>query len=134
MPDRILIVEDEDSSRFAIQDYFRSCGYVVDGAADRREAEAKLADHRYSLVITDLRLGGTPNQEGLDVISSVRSLCSSARIFLLTAFGSPEVERQALSRGADRLLEKDMPLAEIARIALDTLSGRHDDAALTGGE
>ena len=121
MPDHILIVEDEESSRFAIQDYFRSFGYEVDGAADKDQAEAKLAVCSYSLVITDLRLGCGPNREGLEVVSSVRARCPSARVIMLTAFGSPEVEEEALGRGADHFLHKDRPLAELARIALDIL-------------
>ncbi len=118
----ILIVEDEDSTRFAMQDYFRSLGHDVDGAADRHEAEAKLASGSYHLVITDLRLGRRPNLEGLEVVRFARERSHSTKVIVLTAFGTPEAEKEAHRRGVDRFLHKDMPLAEVAKIALEALA------------
>ena len=118
---RILIVEDEDSTRFAMRDYFRSLGHEADGAEDRAEAEAKLVSARYGLVITDLRLGRHPNREGLEVVSFSKQHCASTPVIILTAYGTPDAEKDARRRGADRFLHKDRPLAEVARIALEAL-------------
>ena len=120
-PAAILIVEDEDSTRFAVQDYFRSLGHEVDGAADRREAEAKIASRRYALVITDLRLGHRPNREGLEIVTLARERHPGTRVIVLTAFGTPQAEEEARRRGADRFLHKDRPLAEVARAAREVL-------------
>jgi DNA-binding response OmpR family regulator len=110
-------VDDEEPILFAMREYFATKGYVVDCARETHEAEALLSQNRYSLAILDLRLSGTQGAEGLDVIELVRAMCPQARIILLTAYGSTEIEIEARRRGADAFLHKPKPLSEVARIA-----------------
>lgn len=109
----ILIVEDEASAAFAMEEYFRSLSYAVDCVLDKDEAKRLLAERRYKVVITDLRLSGTGSTEGLEIIDSLRG---RARSILLTAFASPEIESQARACGVDVFLQKPQPLSEVAEI------------------
>ena len=68
-PGRLLIVDDEAAIRFALSDYFRECGWQVDAAAEKEEAEALLAHTEYAVVIADLRLTGIYGVEGLDIVT-----------------------------------------------------------------
>jgi DNA-binding response OmpR family regulator len=113
---RILIVDDEETILFALREYFTNFGYQVDCAREIEEAEALLAFVQYQVVMADLRLTGSHGAEGLEIIGYVRERCPWTRIILLTAYGSPEVEAEALRRGADAFLHKPKPLAEVARI------------------
>ena len=116
---RLLVVDDEAAIRFALSDYFRECGWEVDAAAEKEEAEALLAHTEYAVVIADLRLTGIYGVEGLDIIQWSRHLRPETRVVLLTGYGTPEIESEARRRGADALLHKPLPLPELERIVAE---------------
>jgi len=113
---RMLIVDDEESTLVAMQEYFESLGCEVEVALDARQAEKKLRSGTYAVIITDLRLHKGPNADGLDVVQSARSRFPRSRIVVLTAVGSG-LENIALRRGADAFVYKPMSLALLARLA-----------------
>ena len=115
---RILVVDDEPPILFALRDYFQGSGYEVDCASELEEAQALLAEEAsYDLVIADLRLDAWSGTSGLELIRDVRDRCARSRILFLTAYGSPEIEAEALRRGADVFLHKPVALPELAIIA-----------------
>jgi ActR/RegA family two-component response regulator len=115
---RLLVIDDEETILRALQRYFRRIGYTVDCARELEEAEALATHVAYTLVIADLSLSGT-GVEGLEILRYLRSTSPNARVILLTAYGSPAVEREAHRRGAHALLHKPRPLADIARLAAE---------------
>jgi DNA-binding response OmpR family regulator len=117
----ILIVDDEETILFAIGQYIIALGCTVDTARELEEAQALLSNVRYHLVVADLRLSGIHGSEGLDLVSMVRECCPSTRVIVLTAYGSAELQQEALRRGADAVLHKSMPLAEVAETAIKLL-------------
>jgi two-component system, NtrC family, response regulator AtoC len=120
MKPRILVVDDEEPILFAIREYFET-RFDIDCARELEEAEALLSHVRYALLIADLRLTGIHSSEGLELIRFARDRSPWTRIVLLTSYGSPELENEAVSRGVDAFLQKPMPLADLARIAADLI-------------
>jgi len=118
---RILIVDDEELIVQAMKKYFAGLGYDVDSAFELEEAQAMLANNRYQLVIADLRLTGVGGVEGLQIVSDVRQRYSDARVILLSAYGTPEIERESYQRGADAFLHKPKAMMEIAQVAVSLL-------------
>lgn len=112
---RILVVEDEESILFALERYLGTRGYAVEGAQDLDGARGKLECNNYDVVIADLRLG-VDGTEGLEVLSAARAHNSAVRMILLTAYGSPEIEAEAMRRGAYAILRKPIPLPDIAQV------------------
>lgn len=117
----ILVVDDEQSILFALEDYFSAQGCTVDCARELEEAQALLSNIRYELVLCDLRLSGLHSAEGLDLVSFVRERCPATRVVVLTAYGSPEIQAEAYRRGVDAFLNKSTPLAKVAVVAMETL-------------
>lgn len=117
----ILVVDDEESILFAIEQYILAQDCTVDCAREIEEAQALLDNIRYDLVIADLRLSGIHGAEGLDLVSLVRACCPKTRIIVLTAYGSADVAQEALRRGADAFLHKSTALSEVARVAMQVL-------------
>jgi DNA-binding response OmpR family regulator len=115
VPHRILVVDDESTIRFALREFLLANGYLVDCASEREEAEALIANVEYAAVIADLRLLGSDSREGLDVIAAARDRSRCTRIVLLSAYGSAALEAEAHGLGADLVLRKPRPLADIAR-------------------
>jgi DNA-binding response OmpR family regulator len=120
-PERILIVDDEDLIVGAMRRYFQGLGYIVDSAFELEEAQALLANNKYDLVIADLRLTGIGGVEGLEIVADVHQKCVDTRVILLSAFGTPEIERESYNRGADAFLHKPKAMMEIAQVAKSLL-------------
>jgi DNA-binding response OmpR family regulator len=118
---RLLIVEDEMAILNALALYFGNQGYAVDTALERADAESLLAQGRYDAVLADLRLGGSSDTGGLELVSQARALCPGIRIVLLTAYGSAEIEQEAWRRGIDAFLHKPQPLSAIAGVVASLL-------------
>jgi DNA-binding response OmpR family regulator len=121
---RILIVDDEELIVIAMRRYFEGMGYTVDAAHELEEAQALLAHRRYDLVIADLRLTGIGGVEGLQIVSDVHQRYADTRVILLSAFGTPEIERESYNRGADAFLHKPKAMMEIASVAMNLLDQR----------
>ena len=120
--ERILIVDDEELIVLAMRRYFEGMGYHVDSAHELEEAQALLANRVYDLVIADLRLTGIGGVEGLQIVADVHQRSASTRVILLSAFGTPEIERESYNRGADAFLHKPKAMMEIANVAMNLLS------------
>lgn len=112
----VLIIEDEESIRFSMSEYFSLHGYEVDTAREWEDAEKLLQSKEFKAVIQDLRLGRNGNTEGLEMIRTIRAYNPKTRIIVLTAYGSAEMEEEARRCGADAFLRKPKPLSEVAQV------------------
>ena len=122
--ERILIVDDEELIVMAMRRYFEGLGYTIDSAHELEEAQALLANRPYDLVIADLRLTGIGGVEGLQIVSDIHQRCADTRVILLSAYGTPEIERESYNRGADAFLHKPKSMMEIANVAINLLDQR----------
>jgi DNA-binding NtrC family response regulator len=113
---RLLIVDDEESICFSMSEYFSLHGYKVDTAREVEEAEKLLEATQYRVVIQDLRLSMKRDADGLEMIRLVKEQNPEARIIVLTAYGSAEMEDEARRCGADAFLRKPKPLSQVAQV------------------
>lgn len=113
---RLLVVDGEESICFSMEEYFSMHGYHVDTAQELGEAERLVEETDYDVVIQDLRLGPALKPDGLEMIKFIRRHNTHTRIIVLTAYGSPEIEREALQNGADAFLRKPKPLSHVAQV------------------
>lgn len=111
---RILIIEDDQEMRFLLKDLIEEQPeYEVEEVSDGAEAFPKLMGKDFDLIITDIRM---PGLSGLDIIPGLRNLQPGVSIIAITAFGSEEIQRKALARGAQAYLEKPVPLDRLRRL------------------
>jgi len=113
---RLLVVDDEESICFSMQEYFTHHGYNVETAKEVDQAERLIKAGKYEVIIQDLRLGTTKNPDGLDIIRLAHECSPDTRIVVLTAYGSAEVELEAKASGADAFLRKPQPLSQVAQV------------------
>ena len=134
LPQRILIVDDEEAILAAVKDYLESFDWSVDCARSVPEAHELIDGEPYSVVVADLRLSPTEAIGGLEVIARVRRECPGTRTLLLTAYGSSQVEAEARRLGVDAVLQKPQPLSELVKIvfALVTPAQRDRSPAREG--
>lgn len=121
---RMLVVDDERVITFALKSYFGKQGFEVDTATESEAALAMLTNYDYDIVIADLRLTGTTEEEGLEVVRLARARSAKTSIILLTAYRTPSLIERAQALGADVLLQKPKPLPELAQTVFALMESR----------
>jgi CheY-like chemotaxis protein len=69
---RVLVVDDDPTSRLTLQTVLQAGGYRVDSAASAAEAVGKLEEQEYQLVLSDLQMESP--EAGLKVIAHARMM------------------------------------------------------------
>jgi len=111
---RILVADDNDELRGAMQRLFRVLGYSVDAVSNGREAVEAAARQEYGLVLLDLQM---PEMNGLEAARSIRSDCpggARARIIGLSAEVAEFPSFKAA--GMDAYLRKPILLTDLIGI------------------
>src|ERR1039457_1833349 len=114
----VLLVEDNDATRFGLVRYFSKDGYEIREAADLAEAAIALASQRFDAVIMDINL---PDGNGIDFIDTIRSNDSTIPIIVITGAGNIQLAVQAMQRGADNFLTKPIDSAALVEFLRKTL-------------
>jgi DNA-binding response OmpR family regulator len=127
----MLVVDDRPTICFALGDYFGTRGWDVVCASNAAEAEALLEGRTFTVLIADLSLSAPGSTDGLELTRRVRRDWPRTRTIILTAYGTPEIERLARRIGVDAFLHKPAPLVELARVA-DALAERGDECSGQG--
>jgi len=116
---RILVVEDDEEMRSLLKDFIEAEGFEMDSVSNGSEAFRILVRELFDLVITDIRM---PGLTGLDILPGIKKLQPEAPIIVITAFGSEEVHRRAIERGATAYLEKPLHFHELKTMIHEIIS------------
>jgi len=81
---RVLLVDDDVTSRLTLQTVLEAGGYQVDAAASAAEAVGKLDDGEYELVLTDLFMESP--EAGLKVLAHARMMDYKPATALITTY------------------------------------------------
>jgi K+-sensing histidine kinase KdpD len=101
--DKLLLVDDDLNFMGLIQEILRIKGFAVDTAYNAEEALLMIQEKQYNLVILDLHL---PDMNGLEMLSSIKSIQPDILSIILTGYSSVENSVQSLNLGAFAYLEK----------------------------
>jgi diguanylate cyclase (GGDEF)-like protein len=103
---RVLLVEDNASSRLMLQSLLRSkCGHIVNSAKDGREALAMALEVMPQVVITDWIM---PEMDGLELCKALRAAewAKDIYILMLTSVESEDELVKAYEAGIDEYVNK----------------------------
>ena len=114
LPNRILVVDDEESMTAVLELILGQSGYEVVSAHSVAQATRVLNNRSFDLVITDLRL---PDGTGVDLITSIKRDSPNIEVILMTAFGSVDIAIDAIKRGAYYYLEKPYKPDQVLTLA-----------------
>jgi len=120
---RVLLVDDDPTSRLTLQTVLKAGGYNVDSAASAAEAVGKLDSKEYELVLSDLQMESP--EAGLKVIAHARMKDYKPATALLTTYQNG---RPTPTRHQNCLLIKpeDIPelLSKVAYLISDRATRR----------
>ncbi len=100
---RVLVVDDEEHYRSALERILVRVGHEVFTARDASEAIATVAAQPVDLVLCDYKM---PGINGLEVIRQIHELAPDLPCIVVTGYGTPETSIEALRAGAYWYLEK----------------------------
>ncbi len=105
---KILLVDDEEELRAGVRQYIalRFDADILE-AGDVPAALARAHEIRPDVVFLDIKM---PGMSGLDAIRTIKELCPSTRIVVVSAWKSAEVVSRAVSLGAEDYLDKPLSL------------------------
>jgi len=120
--ERILVVEDEPSTRLGLTELVRTWGFTADSAADGEEALQKITAFRPSIIISDLVM---PRMGGLELLRAIKDEGGDLTTVILTAQGTVETAVEAIKEGAYDYLTKPVEPQRL-KILLDKIVERQD--------
>ncbi len=120
----VLIVDDEPGIRTALTAHFTREGWQVTAASGLREAEYRLAQGEFDLLVSDVRL---PDGSGADLVP--QSSAARTPVVLLTAFGSVPEAVEAMRAGAGDYLTKPVAWSQLRPI-VERLAGQRRKGSL----
>jgi PAS domain S-box-containing protein len=111
----ILVVDDEPAILKLVKDILQPTGYLVNTAANGKEAMAALQGHPYDLVITDMVM---PQMGGMELVQYLRLNHPDTLVIVFTGFASYQDAVEAVKLGAFDYLPKPLQ-PEILRHAIE---------------
>jgi DNA-binding NtrC family response regulator len=116
----VLVVDDDPGIPRAMIKVLASEGMQVTGVSDPAVVVKKLADSqkRFDLLITDLRM---PTFSGRGVLALASAL-PELPVIIITAFGGPDIQAQALRLGAFAFLEKPVAAPQLIDVVKRALA------------
>ena len=101
----ILVIEDEEKYRRAIQLHLASCGHTVIPAGSAEEGIKRAGEA--DVILTDLKL---PGMTGLELLDAIHAQNMHTPVIVMSAFGTVEVAVDAMKKGAVDFLPKPFSL------------------------
>ena len=122
LPRRILIVEDNELARRQLQQVMQIDPELqVDVTGDGQQALKGLAEHDYSIVITDLRM---PHLDGMELIKEVQQRGLPVTVIVTTGHGSIDEAVRAIRMGAYDFLTKPIDVDNLRLVVRRALRER----------
>ncbi len=93
----ILIVDDEESVRDSLNNWFTDDGYYVKCADNAKRALSILENEDFNIVLADLKM---PGMDGLEMLRRIKTLKKDVIVIVMTAFATVDTAVKALKDGA----------------------------------
>jgi PAS domain S-box-containing protein len=113
---KILIIDDDHDDFLIISDYLKAIEtnrFSIDWCYNYPDAVSKIANKEHNIYFVDYRLGA---KTGLDLLRDAEALKCEEPIILLTGFGNPAVDNEAMRIGAmDYLIKAELTTEKLER-------------------
>ncbi len=106
----VLVVDDEEGIRKALERFLTRLGYQVVVAANATEALERLAADRPQTMLCDIRM---PDTSGVELLPKVLAQDPDLAVIMLTAIDEPRTAIECLKLGAYDYLIKPVDLDEL---------------------
>ncbi len=114
---RVLIVDDEEGFCWTLTKVLEDLNYMVLSAHTPAQA-LKLFQHDQpiGLALLDIRLSDSGGTEGLTLLEKFKALSPRMPVILMSAFGTPQLKREATRLGALEFLDKPFRVEKLLQL------------------
>ena len=107
---KILVVDDENYMREIVRHALEDTGFQVEEAADGKAALQMIRRYPYDVIVTDLRMPGSPGEK---ILEEALSIFPETIVIIMTGFGNIQTAVEAIRCGAYDYLPKPFQLDEL---------------------
>ena len=107
----LLVIDDDESVRSTLVEFFETFGFTARGASTATEGRRLAAEHAPDVVLLDLRL---PDADGVRALVALRADDPDLAVIVLTGYADVRTAVAAMKHGAADLLEKPVDLELLA--------------------
>ncbi|MBI2471707.1 MAG: response regulator [Planctomycetes bacterium] len=119
MKKKILLVDDEETLRWALHEALSEEGFDIENTNDSVKALAFTRKTKYDLVISDLKM---PIMGGLQLISEIKKQNPDTKAIIITAYGSIEAVIEAMHLGVMDFITKPFKIEHIKSVIYRVLN------------
>ena len=106
----LLIIDDEENMRHMLRSLLEGYGYLVETAADGREALQCLEHRFFDFILCDIRM---PQMDGMTFLQAARSHIEHSTVIMMSAYGSVDTALEAIKAGAYDFISKPFKSDEV---------------------
>ena len=106
----ILLIDDDETVRVFLQDYFEDRDFNVETASDGAEGFEKFQKGNYELVLCDMLM---PQMIGLEVLRRIKNLKPEQRVIMLTSIKEDSMREKTEALGCHLYLNKPIRLSDL---------------------
>jgi len=128
-PIEVLVIDDEQIVCERLQPMLEKSGFLVETFTDSQAAMARLAEKKFDILITDLKMAPP---DGTQLLDYAREHAPEMRVVVITGFATAETARQAMKGGAVDFIAKPFRLSYLRDLMLKIASeirGRSEPAS-----
>jgi DNA-binding NtrC family response regulator len=112
---KILVVDDEPIVCERLRPPLEKAGFVVETFTDSQAAVERLAEEKFDVLVTDLKMR---KPDGLDVLTFARERAPGTRVIVITGFPTVDTAREAMKGGAVDFIPKPFKISQLRDLIL----------------
>ena len=124
---RILILDDEPIVCKRLKPVFQKAGYAVETFSDSASALARVREHPFDIVVTDLKMEGL---DGMGFLAEVKAVSPATGCVVITGFATLETAKESFQKGAFDFVAKPFKVGDI----LEVVKRLEESMARTSGQ
>lgn len=110
---RVMILDDEPIVGKRLKPSLTAAGFEVEVFLDPTIALKRLGEKEFDIIVTDFQMDEI---DGIQVLEHIMENCTNTRVILITAYGSVEIAREALVKGAFDFIAKPFKPKELRAV------------------
>jgi signal transduction histidine kinase/FixJ family two-component response regulator len=126
VPERIIVIDDEERMCTSLQALLQGNGYEVVTFQRSPEAVDSIRQGRVDLVITDIKM---PQMSGLEILREVKNIDEGIPVILMTGYASIDSAQEAIAQGAYDYLMKPVEFQYLEHAVKRALERRRSELA-----
>lgn len=107
---RILIVDDEEGYRKVLANSLADLGFETKAVNNGFDALEEIKRQRYSIILLDVKM---PGMDGIELLDQMQGMRFNLYIVVITAYTDEDVVKEAIRKGAKRVITKPFSTNDI---------------------